>query len=166
MNSRRYSSIEVAGGPPSAKCTICTTRVRPPSGLTARWSSTTSTHESWSTEVGPGSWRSDFVYLTHWAATFKRLNANYPFPQPKQKPNNIDPCKSAKSRRSNKCRRRVKDTGNHIGSTVPTLDVAAKGKVEKRELEEADLLITSPVVYGFSLADKIWRESSCGFPIM
>lgn len=53
----------------------------------------------------------------------------------------------------------MKDTGNPIGSpNVPTLDVAGKGKVEKRELEEADLLLASPVVYGFSLADKIWRE--------
>ena len=56
----------------------------------------------------------------------------------------------------------MKDTGNHLGSasTVPTLDVAGKGKVEKRELEEADLLIASPIVYGFSLSDKIWREFS------
>jgi len=106
-----------------------------------------------------------FFDLTHWAATFKRLNANYPFPQPKQKPNTIDPCKSAKSRRLNACRRVVKDTGNLLGSasTVPTLDVAGKGKVEKRELEENDLLVASPVVYGFSLADKMWREFSFGF---
>ena len=56
----------------------------------------------------------------------------------------------------------MKDTGNPLGSqsTVPTLDVAGKGKVEKRELEETDLLLASPVVYGFSLADKIWREFS------
>ena len=95
------------------------------------------------------------------------MNANYPFPQPKQKPNTIDPCKSAQSRRRlNTCRRRVKDTGNSIGSSVPTLDVAGKGKVEKRELEETDLLIASPIVYGFSLADKIWREPSFGFPIV
>jgi hypothetical protein len=51
-------------------------------------------------------------------------------------------------------------------STVPTLDVAGKGKVEKRELEETDLLIASPVVYGFSLADKIWREFPFGFLII
>jgi hypothetical protein len=52
-------------------------------------------------------------------------------------------------------------------STVPTLDVAAKGnKVEKRELEEIDLLVASPVVYGFSLADKMWRKSSFGFLVM
>jgi hypothetical protein len=56
----------------------------------------------------------------------------------------------------------VKDTGNPLGSasTVPTLDVARKSKVEKRELEEADLLLASPVVYGFSLTDKIWRGFS------
>ena len=52
----------------------------------------------------------------------------------------------------------MKDTGNPLGSSVPTLGVAGEGKVEKRELEEADLLVTSPIVYGFSLADKIWRE--------
>ena len=60
----------------------------------------------------------------------------------------------------------MKDTGNPIGSSIPTLDVAGKGKVEKRELEETDLLIASPIVYGFSLADKIWREPSFDFPIV
>ena len=59
----------------------------------------------------------------------------------------------------------MKDTGNPLGSSIPTLDVAGKGKVEKRELEEIDLLIASPVVYGFSLADKIWRELSIDFPV-
>ena len=104
--------------------------------------------------------------LNNSTATFKRLNANYPFPQPKQKPNTIDPCKSSQSRRLNAARRRVKDTGIPVGSatTVPTLDIAVKGKVEKRELEESDLLITSPVVYGFSLADKIWRKSTFNLP--
>ena len=60
----------------------------------------------------------------------------------------------------------MKDTGIPVGSatTVPTLDVAVRGKVEKRELEESDLLITSPVVYGFSLADKIWRKFAFDFP--
>ena len=38
--------------------------------------------------------------------------------------------------------------------------------MEKRELEETDLLITSPIVYGFSLADKIWREFSFDFPMI
>ena len=60
------------------------------------------------------------------------------------------------------CRRGVKDSGIPITSTsnVPTLDVAGKTKVEKRDLEENDLLIASPIVYGFSLADKVWRECS------
>lgn len=76
-------------------------------------------------------------------ATFKRLNANYPFPQPKQKPNNIDPY-----------------SGIPLTSTsaVPTLDVAGRVKVEKRDLDEKDLLIASPIVYGFSLSDKVWLE--------
>ena len=61
----------------------------------------------------------------------------------------------------------MKDTGNSLGSasTVPTLDVAGKTKVETRELEETDLLLASPVVYGFSLADKMWREFSLTFPL-
>lgn len=62
-------------------------------------------------------------------------------------------------------RRRVKDTGNPV-SSVPTLDVAGRAKVEKRELEETDLLIASPIVYGFSLADKMWREFSLGLPVI
>jgi hypothetical protein len=41
---------------------------------------------------------------------------------------------------------------------VPTLDVVGKPKVEKRELDDDDLLIASPIVYGFSLSDKVWRE--------
>lgn len=55
------------------------------------------------------------------------------------------------------CRRRVKDSGIPVTSSVPTLDVVGKPKVEKRDLEESDLLIASPIVYGFSLSDKIWR---------
>ena len=100
----------------------------------------------------------DSIRLTCWIATFKRLNANYPFPQPKQKPNNIDPCKSTQSRRLNTRRRRVKDSGIPVTSAVPTLDVAGRTKVEKRDLDENDLLIASPIVYGFSLSDKVWRE--------
>ncbi|KAH9944905.1 P-loop containing nucleoside triphosphate hydrolase protein [Amylocystis lapponica] len=43
-------------------------------------------------------------------------------------------------------------------SNIPTLGVMAKS--EDKELSEEELLITSPIVYGFSLADKLWLEFS------
>ncbi len=44
---------------------------------------------------------------------------------------------------------------------VPTLDVGSKRKapVDEVSLTEEELILASPIVYGFSLSDKIWRAS-------
>ena len=39
-----------------------------------------------------------------------------------------------------------------------TLSVKIVGSIPNMTLTDEDLLLTSPVVYGFSLADKRWRE--------
>jgi hypothetical protein len=41
---------------------------------------------------------------------------------------------------------------------IPTLDVGTKTVAQDRDLTDDELLLTSPIVYGFSLMDKIWRE--------
>lgn len=43
---------------------------------------------------------------------------------------------------------------------IPTLAVGTKTVVQDRDLTDDELLLTSPIVYGFSLMDKIWRECS------
>ncbi len=48
-------------------------------------------------------------------------------------------------------------------SAVPTFQTRSKIPRETNELTEDELVLTSPIVYGFSLADKTWRESSFSF---
>ena len=43
---------------------------------------------------------------------------------------------------------------------VPTLEIRTKHQEEEMALGDDDLLLASPIVYGFSLSDKIW----CGYP--
>ena len=43
-----------------------------------------------------------------------------------------------------------------VTNEVPTLEVRAKHQEEEPPLMDEDLLLASPIVYGFSLADKIW----------
>lgn len=52
---------------------------------------------------------------------------------------------------------------NHyrIDESVPTLNVGSKNqRAQERELNDDDLLLAAPVVYGFSLMDKMWRQSA------
>lgn len=43
---------------------------------------------------------------------------------------------------------------------IPTLRVqGARQKTEALEITDEELLLSSPIVYGFSLSDKIWRKS-------
>lgn len=42
---------------------------------------------------------------------------------------------------------------------VPVLDVRTKNQVEEIPLKDEDLILASPILYGFSLSDKIWRAS-------
>jgi len=69
-------------------------------------------------------------------ATFKRLNPNYAFPIPKES-----------------------DHQALFDESIPTLNVGARNQqVQEGELDNDDLLLTTPVVYGFSLMDKMWLE--------
>jgi len=55
--------------------------------------------------------------------------------------------------------------GEHIDRHARRLGLVVDGQVpadNNRELTDAELMLASPVVYGFSLSDKQWRESSLG----
>ena len=51
-------------------------------------------------------------------------------------------------------------SGQDIDRHAQRANASAAANVETRELTEEELLLTSPIVYGFSFADKQWRE--CG----
>ena len=46
---------------------------------------------------------------------------------------------------------------NHHDVNIPTLDVRAKHADNEMPLDDSELLLASPILYGFSLSDKIWR---------
>lgn len=48
----------------------------------------------------------------------------------------------------------------HITDSIPTLEVRNRHPGEKIPLKEEELILASPILYGFSLSDKIWRTSS------
>ncbi|EMD36703.1 hypothetical protein CERSUDRAFT_114643 [Gelatoporia subvermispora B] len=83
-------------------------------------------------------------------ANFRKLNPNYDLPTvktdsgPGMNGNNFD------------------ENGNMIidpNSHVPTLRVQGKAaETAAAEITEDELLLTSPIVYGFSLSDKLWLE--------
>ncbi|KAF8530383.1 P-loop containing nucleoside triphosphate hydrolase protein [Hysterangium stoloniferum] len=105
-------------------------------------------------------------------ANFKRLNPNYPFPprkptRPQHQEDVIMPpqrhryMKSA-PRSNPHMIRSISPDGGMQGegrdlSGIP-LQVESKIVPNVSELTEDDLLITSPILYCFSLADKIWLE--------
>lgn len=99
-------------------------------------------------------------------ANFRRLNANYEMPRIKREtqdsgvplpldPNGVnDPSEQYYD---------DDDTSSFdtpVDRGVPTLSVQANTTVKsvEQELSEEELLLTSPVLYGFSLSDKIWRK--------
>ena len=42
---------------------------------------------------------------------------------------------------------------------VPTLEIRTRRPEEETPLTDEELLLASPILYGFSLSDKIWRTS-------
>ena len=48
-----------------------------------------------------------------------------------------------------------------MNEKVPTLNISRKRKTPEEEssLTDEELMLASPIVYGFSLSDKIWRTS-------
>ncbi|GJE93103.1 ATPase family AAA domain-containing protein [Phanerochaete sordida] len=75
-------------------------------------------------------------------ANFRRLNPNYELPQIKRDTNDGTP---------------IPDDPN---SAIPTLSARGHAQQEAPELEptEDELMLASPIVYGFSLTDKVWLE--------
>ena len=47
---------------------------------------------------------------------------------------------------------------NSVDSFVPTFQSRSRMQREQNELTEDELMLTPPIVYGFSLSDKAWRE--------
>ena len=43
-------------------------------------------------------------------------------------------------------------------ANVPTLEIRTKHQEEEAPLTDEELLLASPILYGFSLSDKIWCE--------
>ena len=72
--------------------------------------------------------------------TFRRINANYPMQQIKEAPEE-DP-----------------DSDEEKGKAG---DAAAAERVSESKLTDDDLLLASPIVYGFSFADKLWCKLPC-----
>lgn len=85
-------------------------------------------------------------------ANFRRLNPNYSFPMPKPEvvTNNPDDIQNPTERHNNTLQAA-------LFNGIPLLD-SGKSKPEQAELTESELLIATPVVLGFSLADKMWLE--------
>ena len=70
-------------------------------------------------------------------ATFKRINLNYPIPPLKDNVSNE----------------------NHEDDQLNEAAVDTEDPVVAERLSERDLVLATPVIYGFSLTDKMWRKS-------
>lgn len=54
----------------------------------------------------------------------------------------------------------------NLDRDVPTLRVTSVGQEDvDNSLTELEFLLASPTVYGFSLADKLWRTYSVSSPV-
>jgi len=82
--------------------------------------------------------------------TFKRLNANYVFPQPA----------STKEGPAQLPYQSYDDYGNPIVDGAQDADATIRLQQSPQEVEipEEDIILATPVVYGFSLGDKMWME--------
>ncbi|KAL6304715.1 P-loop containing nucleoside triphosphate hydrolase protein [Sparassis latifolia] len=78
---------------------------------------------------------------------FKRLNPNYELPVTKTE---------APIQNDVEYDRYGNPVNNNRG--IPALRVQSKTQPKQEELTEDEIILTSPVVYGFSLSDKIWLE--------
>ena len=110
-------------------------------------------------------------------ANFKRLNANYEFPQLKteqqeQQTNgwaaNEPPLPPPGLYRGNTNEDLSKllqslvysnvDSSIFSDMGVPTLRVSTTNTDIEKSMTEQDFLLATPTLYGFSLADKLWRK--------
>ncbi|OCH86746.1 P-loop containing nucleoside triphosphate hydrolase protein [Obba rivulosa] len=83
------------------------------------------------------------------AVNFRRLNPNYDLPTVKGEAN------------AGMNTMEYDTNGNPISDpnrNVPTLRVQGKTQTEVTEITEDELILASPIVYGFSLSDKLWLE--------
>ncbi|RPD60635.1 P-loop containing nucleoside triphosphate hydrolase protein [Lentinus tigrinus ALCF2SS1-6] len=88
---------------------------------------------------------------------FIRLNPNYEMPVPStvNQQNQVEDLRDRRSYGLPPLR-----SNENMGDNVPTLDVSSKRKAAEDEvsLTDEELMLASPIVYGFSLSDKIWLE--------
>ncbi|OBZ76351.1 ATPase family AAA domain-containing protein 3B [Grifola frondosa] len=76
---------------------------------------------------------------------FVRLNPNYDVPVPK---NDMATAQG----------NAYQQLEEPVPSVVPTLEVGGKKQEDETPLMDDELIFTSPIVYGFSLSDKLWLE--------
>ena len=99
-------------------------------------------------------------------ANFRRLNPNYEMPRIKRggqddtlpyppipEPSVFDNASTYLVQVYSNC---VADVFVDVG--VPTLNVQTSTKPTVEELSDEELMLASPVLFGFSLSDKIWRK--------
>ncbi len=105
--------------------------------------------------------------------TFKRMNPNYEMPIIKPEGSAMQdtdewgnyrpqqPTSTSTTRRKRRRRQRSSQQRSTDNTNVQTFQARNKVPRETVELTVEELMLTPPVVYGFSLADKTWRELSC-----
>lgn len=94
-------------------------------------------------------------------ANFRRLNPNYSMPQIKKENKNSLPPSGGYSRSTVSVPLPVPSAVPMSGGVpwiTPTLMNAESNKLkpEEEELSDEELMLASPVLYGFSLSDKLW----------
>ena len=101
--------------------------------------------------------------------TFKRMNPNYEMPIIKPEGSGMPqtdewgnyvppPPASTSTRRTHRRQKRSSQQPSADNVNVQTFQARSKVPRETVELTVDELMLTPPVVYGFSLADKIWRK--------
>jgi SpoVK/Ycf46/Vps4 family AAA+-type ATPase len=85
--------------------------------------------------------------------TFKRLEPSYPFPDARERDQEYSSSAVVRDGQTGRDVTPVDDQGFSI------FEARGKRRAIPDELKDEDMLVASPVVYGYSLADKMWRES-------
>lgn len=81
-------------------------------------------------------------------ASFRRIHPNYAYPAAKQQAPDAN----------NQVQDDTVWNGTNLHALVPLMDSANAQAQEQPPLTDDELLITTPVLMGFSLSDKLWCE--------
>ena len=85
--------------------------------------------------------------------TFKRLEPSYPFPDARERDQEYSPYAVVRDGQTGRGVAPAYDQGPSI------FEAGGRKRAIPNEFKDEDMLAASPVVYGYSLADKMWRES-------